>query len=235
MRISINYQWQNTCFTWSGKIKWCKPQVLQFNSCSVSSPLTAFPGFITIVDCQRTYLVVGLPDLLLPASNLIGSEKLSAGVCSPSFSWPPDAGESSDSTDPRCNATRRCSSRQLKQKLFPSFIIWTFPTIYTQVNFYRHGGQSGIQGDLPLTVPAMWSSRNASPLGGDLLKELQGRKDDIPLVIVLESNYVAFWMDNLIFFGGVLNCSLSFTPLNLFQQIDFSICLRIPSEHTQSK
>ena len=72
--------------------------------------------------------------------------------------------------------------------------------------------------------------------GGDLLKELQGRlKDDIPPVIVLESNYVAFWIDNLIFFGCVLNCSLSFTPLNLFQQIDFSICRRIPSEHTQSK
>ena len=51
---------------------------LQFNSISVSSPLMAFPGLITIVDCQRTYLVVGLPDLLLPASNLIGSEKLSA-------------------------------------------------------------------------------------------------------------------------------------------------------------
>ena len=40
-------------------------------------PIT-FPGLITIVDCQRTCLVVGLPDLLLPASNLIGSEKLSA-------------------------------------------------------------------------------------------------------------------------------------------------------------
>ena len=71
--------------------------------------------------------------------------------------------------------------------------------------------------------------------GGDLLKELQGRKIDIPLVIVLESNYVAFWINNLIFFGCVLNCSLSFTPLNLFQQIHFSTCPRIPSEHTQSK
>ena len=39
-----------------------------------------FPGLKTIVDWQWTYLVVaiGLPDLLLPASNLIGSEKLSA-------------------------------------------------------------------------------------------------------------------------------------------------------------
>ena len=37
-----------------------------------------FPGLITVVDCQRTYVVVGLPDLLLPASNLIGSGKLSA-------------------------------------------------------------------------------------------------------------------------------------------------------------
>ena len=198
--------------------------VLQFNSFSVSSPLTAFPGFITIVDCQRTYLVVGLPDLLFPASNVIGSEKLSAGACSPSSSWPPDAGESWS------NATRRCSSRQLKQKLFPSFIIWTFPMIYTQVNFYRHGAQSGIQGDLLLTVPAISNPCDLPGMrhgyGGDLLKEMQGRlKDDIPLVIVLESNYVAFWTDNLIiFFGGVLNCSLSFTPLNLFQQIDFSIC-----------
>ena len=36
-------------------------------------------------------------------------------------------------------------------------------------------------------------------------------------------------------FAGYLNCSLSFTPLNLFQQIDFSMWRRIPSEHTQSK
>ena len=132
------------------------------NRFSVSSPLMAFPGLITIVDCQRTYLVVGLPDLLLPASNLIGSEKLSAWACTPSSSSQPDAGESSDSTDPWSNETRRCSSRQLKQKLFPSFIIWTFPMIYTQVNFYRHGAQSGIQGDLLLTDlpgmrhPALW-------------------------------------------------------------------------------
>ena len=35
-----------------------------------------YPGLITIVDCQRAYLVVGLPDLVLPASNLIGSEKV---------------------------------------------------------------------------------------------------------------------------------------------------------------
>ena len=123
----------------------------QFNSFSVSSPLLAFPGVNTIVDCQRTYLVVGLPGLLLPASNLIGSETLSAWACSPSSSSPADAGESSDSTDPWSNASRRCSSRQLKQKLFPSFVIWTFPMIYTQVNFYRHGAQSGIQGDLLLT------------------------------------------------------------------------------------
>ena len=100
-----------------------KPKVLLFNSFFVSSPLMAFPGLITIADCWRTYLVVGLPDLLLPASNLIGSEKLSAWACSPSSSSPPDAGESSDSTDPWSNATRRCYSRQLKQKLFPSFII----------------------------------------------------------------------------------------------------------------
>ena len=141
----------------------------------------AFPGLITIVDCQRTYLVVGLPDLLLPASNLIGSEKLSAWACSPSSSSPPDAGESSDSTDPWSNATRRCSSRQLKQKLFPSFIIWTFPMIYTQVNFYRHGAQSGIQGDLLLTVPAISNPCDLPGMrhhyGGDLLKELQGRKE----------------------------------------------------------
>ena len=52
---------------------------------------------------------------------------------------------------------------------------------------------------------------------------------------MLESNYVAFWINNLIFFGCVLNCSLSFTPLNLFQQIDFSMCRSILSEHTQSK
>ena len=64
------------------------------------------------------------------------------------------------------------------------------------MNFYRHGAQSGIQADLPLTVPAI-SNRCDLPgmrhrYGGDFLKELQGRKIDIPLVIVLESNYVAF-------------------------------------------
>ena len=139
----------------------------------------AFPGLMTILDCQRTRLVVGLPDLLLPGSNLIGSETLSAWACSPSSSSPPDAGESSDSTDPWSNATRRCSSRQLKQKLFPSF-IWTFPMIYTQVNFYRHGDQSGIQGDRLLTVPAISNPCDLPGMrhryGGDLLKELQGRK-----------------------------------------------------------
>ena len=87
----------------------------------------AFPGLITIVDCQRTCLVVGLPDLLLPASNLIGSEKLSARACSPSSSSPLDAGESSDSIDPWSNATRRCSSRQLKQKFFSIFYYLNFP------------------------------------------------------------------------------------------------------------
>ena len=76
---------------------------------------------------------------------------------------------------------------------------------YTWVNFYRHGAQSGIQGDLPLTVPAISNPCDLPGMrhryGGDLLKELQGRKIGIPLVIVLESNYVAFWIDNLIFFG----------------------------------
>ena len=155
----------------------------------------AFPGLITIVDCQRTYLVVGLPDLLLPASNLIGSEKLSAWACSPSSSSPPDAGESSDSTDPWSNATRRCSSRQLKQKLFPSFIIWTFPMIYTQVNFYRHGAQSGIQGDLLLTVPAISNPCDLPGMrhryGGDLLKELLGRKAVYQLFLWSSLSFVA--------------------------------------------
>ena len=68
--------------------------------------------------------------------------------------------------------------------------------IYTQVNFYCYGAQSGIQGDLLLTVPAISNPCDLPGMrhryGGDLLKELQGRKDDIPLVIVLESNYVAF-------------------------------------------
>ena len=64
------------------------------------------------------------------------------------------------------------------------------------MNFYRHGAQSGIQGDLLLTVPAIANPCDLPGMrhryGGDLLKELQGRKDDIPLVIVLESNHVAF-------------------------------------------
>ena len=63
------------------------------------------------------------------------------------------------------------------------------------MNFYRHGAQSGIQGDL-LTVLAISNPCDLPGMrhryGGDLLKELQGRKIDIPLVIVLESNYVAF-------------------------------------------
>ena len=58
------------------------------------------------------------------------------------------------------------------------------------------GAPSGIQGDLLLTVPAISNScdlpRMRHRYGGDLLKELQGRKNDTPLVIVLESNYVAF-------------------------------------------
>ena len=87
------------------------------------------------------------------------------------------------------------------------------------MSFYRHRAQSGVQGDLLLTVPAISNPSDLPEMrhryGGDLLKELQGRKNDIPLVIVLESNYVAFWIGNLIFVGCVLNCSLSFTPLNL--------------------
>ena len=127
----------------------------------------AFPGLITIVDSQRTYLVVGLPDPLLPTSNLIGSEKLSTWACSPSPSSPPDAGKSSDSTDPWSNATRRYSSRQLKQKLFPSFIIWTFPMIHLGEFlssrcpvWYTRGSSS----DCSSHLKPMWSSRNASPL-----------------------------------------------------------------------
>ena len=106
------------------------------------------------------------------------------------------------------------------------FLSWRCPVWYTR-------------GSLLLTVPVISNPCDLPGMrhryGGDLLKELQGRKDDIPLVTVLESNYVAFWMDNPIFFGCVLNCSLSFTPLNLFQQIEFSMCRRILSEHTQSK
>ena len=65
------------------------------------------------------------------------------------------------------------------------------------MNFYRHGAQSGIQGDLLLTVPAISNPCDLPGMrhgyGRDLLKEMQGRlKDDIPPVIVLESNYVAF-------------------------------------------
>ena len=52
---------------------------------------------------------------------------------------------------------------------------------------------------------------------------------------MLESNYVAFWIGNLILRLHLEPCSLSFTPMNLFQQIDFSMCRRIPSEHTQTK
>ena len=82
--------------------------------------------------------------------------------------------------------------------------------------WYTRGSSS----DCSSHLKPMWSFPGMRHrYGGDLLKKLQGRKDDIPLVIGLESNYVAFWIDNLIFFGCVLNCSLSFTPLNLFQHI----------------
>ena len=144
--------------------------------------MPAFPGLITIVDCQRTHLVVGLPDLLLPASNLIGSEKVRTWAYSPSSSSPPDACESSDSTDPWSNATRRCSWRQLKQNLFPlfCFIIWTFRW-YTQVNFYRHRAQSGIQLDLTLTVPAISNPCDLPGMrhryGGYLLEGPWGRRE----------------------------------------------------------
>ena len=64
------------------------------------------------------------------------------------------------------------------------------------MNFYRQGAQSGLQGDLPLTVPAISNPCDLPGMrhryGGNFLKELQGRKIGIPLVIVLESNYVAF-------------------------------------------
>ena len=143
----------------------------------------AFPGLITTctVDCQRTYLVVGLPDLLLQASNLIGPEKLSTLACSPFSSLPPDTGDSLDSTDPWSNINAmRCSSRQLKQKLFPS-LLFELSRWYTWVNFYRHGAQSGIEGDILLAVPAIWNPCDLPGMrhcyGGDLLKELQGRKD----------------------------------------------------------
>ena len=75
--------------------------------------------------------------------------------------------ESSDSIDPWSNATRRCSSRQLKQKLFPFFIIWTFPMIHLGEFlssrcpvWYTRGSSS----DCSSHLKPMWSSRNASRL-----------------------------------------------------------------------
>ena len=92
---------------------------------------------------------------------------------------------------------------------------------YTPVNFCRPGAQSCIQGDFHLTVPAISNSCDLPGMhhryGGDLLKELQEERNNIPLVVVLESNYIAFWKDNLVFLDGVMSCRLSFTPLNLFQ------------------
>ena len=232
----MNFLFHSVCvtvritITWSRKLKWCKPQV-QFNSFPVSSPLMAFPGLITIVDCQRTHVVVGLTDLLFPPSNLSGSEKLSPWACSTSTSTssPPDVGESSDLTDPWSNATRRFSSRQLKQKLFPCifyylnfpddtlswiFIVTVPSLVYKRIFFWLFQ---------PSQTHVIFQERVTRRYGGDLLKELQGRKEWYTFEIVLESNYVAFWIDNPIFFGCILNCSLSFTPLNLFQQINFSM------------
>ena len=153
------------------KINWCKPHGLQFNSFYESSPLMAFccrSSRPTPSSFKSDWLwkVVRLSLL----SFLSVRQHLS------------DADESSDSTDPWSNATRRCSSRQLKQKLFPSFIIWTFPMIYTKVNFYRHGAQSGIQGIFFwLQVPAISNPCDLLGMrhryGGDLLKEMQGREE----------------------------------------------------------
>ena len=54
---------------------------------------------------------------------------------------------------------------------------------------------------------------------------------------MLESNYVAFWIDNLIFFGCVLNrvvCpSLPWTSFS--RSTSPCMCRRIPPEHTQTK
>ena len=44
-------------------------------------------------------------------------------------------------------------------------------------------------------------------------KYCKEESSDIPLVVLLESNYIAFSIHNLIFVDGVLNCSLSFIPL----------------------
>ena len=66
--------------------------------------------------------------------------------------------------------------------MLPSFIIFNFPdeTLY-QVNSYRPGTQSCIQGDLHLTIPAISNSFDLPGMrhryGGGLLKELQGRKE----------------------------------------------------------
>ena len=141
----------------------------------------AFPGIITIEDSQRTYLVVGLPDLLPPASNLIGSEKLPAWACSPSSSSPPASDESSDSTDPWSNVTRRCSSRQLKHKLFPFFYYLNFlddtlrwisvvavPSLIYKGIFWLFQ---------PSQTRVIFQECMTRCCGGDHLKELQGRKE----------------------------------------------------------
>ena len=59
-------------------------------------------------------------------------------------------------------------------------LLFALSREYTQVNFYRHGSQSGIQ-DLLLTVPAISNPCDLPGMrhryGGDLLKELQRRKE----------------------------------------------------------
>ena len=95
-------------------------EVEKLNDASHRLYSLTFPGLITIVDCQRTYLVVGLPDLLLPASNLIGSEKLSAWAFSPSSSSPTDAG----------------------------ILLFELSRWYTWVNFYRPRCPSDCSSDL---------------------------------------------------------------------------------------
>ena len=137
----------------------------------------AFPGLITIVDCQRTCLVVGLPDLLLPASNLIGSETLSAWACSPSSSSQPDLiqltpGAMQLGVALQGSSNRNCfhlSLFELSRWYTLRWIsIFTVPSLVYKGIFWLFSHLKPIPCDLP-------GMRH--PYGWDLLQELQGRKE----------------------------------------------------------
>ena len=159
-------------------MKWCRPQALQLNSLSVSIPPLAFPDLITrlskdISGCRSSrptpssfesnglWKVVHLTLLPWPHHHLTPMNHL--------IQLTPGAMQLGV-------VLHGGSNRSCFHLLLSQLSRW-----YTPVNFCRSGAQSCIQGDLHLTVPAISNSCDLPGMhhryGGDLLKELQGRKE----------------------------------------------------------